>query len=127
MPTQRQEKFSQIIQSEIADIFLKEFRDDFGKILVTIADVEVTKDLKIAKVYYTVMPDESYEKVETFINQKLGYIRKLLGNRLKNEVRAIPELQFYYDNTAKEAQRIHELIDNLDIPPEQKDDNADEL
>lgn len=78
--------------------------------MVTIVDVAVSRDLAHAKVYFSVLgDDEVIEASERGLNRAAGFLRGMLGRRLKT--RRIPDLRFVYDDTQREGARIDALID----------------
>tara|TARA_B100001964_G_C13695675_1_gene363749 strand:+ start:211 stop:465 length:255 start_codon:yes stop_codon:yes gene_type:complete len=77
--------------------------------LLTVSKVKVTDDLKIAKVYFTFLENKKpIEEVLEIIKSKHNHIRHLLG--LNINLKYVPQLRFYHDNTLEHAQRINELI-----------------
>ncbi len=120
MDSKRQHKFSRQILKDLSEIFQKDPRHFFNNSLVTITGVEVSPDLGFAKVFLSVFPVKDVEDVFYNIENKKGEIRRLLGNKIGKRVRIIPELAFFHDNTEEEASKIDRLIDNLKIPPADK-------
>ena len=88
-----------------------------GNNFVTIADVKVTPDLSIAKIYLSMMLVKDREDLLDRILSKKSEIRKILGNMIGKQVRIVPDLAFYIDEVEERASRIDNLIDSLDIPP----------
>lgn len=77
--------------------------------MVTIVDVEVSRDLAHAKVYFTAFgEDEVARTSEAGLNRAVGFLRRELGRRLK--MRGMPELRFVYDETERKGARIDSLI-----------------
>jgi ribosome-binding factor A len=116
----RQQKYSKLIQKELSDIFLRDKRGILDNAFITIADVRMSPDLSVAKVYISMLLAKEKEKVLHNINLRKGEIRKALGNRIGKQVRIIPELIFIKDEVEENASRIDELIKNLNIPPTPK-------
>ncbi len=119
--TTRQQKYARLIQKEISDIFQKDKRGILENAFITLADVRVSPDLSVAKIYISMLLEKDKEKVLEKINTRKKEIRKELGDRIGKQVRIIPELVFYIDEVEENAQRIEEIIKNLNIPPETKD------
>ena len=124
--TTRQKKFARLIQKELSSVFQKEAKEYAGNSLLTITIVRVTPDLGLAKVYLSFFPDDKSEEKLAKLQSGKSVIKKLLGDKIRKEVRVIPDLAFYIDDTYEEASQINQLIDSLNIPPTSKDKDADE-
>ena len=111
----RTEKVGQEIKKEISTIIQNELSDPrLG--FITIMGVEITKDLQIAKVYFSVMgTDQQKEKASQGLASAAGFIRRLIGERLK--LRLTPEIVFKIDNSVSYsidiAQKIERIKDEL--------------
>jgi ribosome-binding factor A len=116
----RQLKFARLIQKEISDIFQRDRRGILDNAFVTVADVKVSPDLGVAKVYVSMMLAKDKNALFERINQRKGEIRKALGEKIRKQVRIIPELIFYIDEVEENAQRLDNLIGNLNIPQTSK-------
>jgi ribosome-binding factor A len=120
----RQKKFSRLIQKELSGIFQKEAKEYAGGSLLTITVVRTTPDLGLAKVYLSFFPDDKTgEKLAKLQNDK-NLIKKILGLKIRNEVRVIPDIIFFLDDSFNDASQMNTLIDSLHIP--QADDTKDE-
>lgn len=115
--TVRQQKFSRLIQKELSDIFQRDQRGLLGNSFITIVEVRVSPDLSVAKVYISMMlaPDKKAVLEKLDVHKK--EIRKALGDRIRNQARIIPELAFFIDEVEEKAQRMDEILKNLQIPP----------
>lgn len=120
--TTRQLKFARLIQKEISDIFQRDKRGILDNAFVTIADVRVSPDLGVAKIYVSMMLAPNKQVILEKINLRKKEIRKALGDKIRKQVRVIPELIFYLDEVEENATRIESLIKNLNIPPTPKDE-----
>jgi ribosome-binding factor A len=119
--TTRQQKYARLIQKELSDIFQRDKQGILDNAFVSIADVRVSPDLGVVKVYISMLLAKEKEKVLERINSRKKEIRKALGDKIGKQVRIVPELVFYIDEVEESAQRIEELIKNLNIPPETKE------
>jgi ribosome-binding factor A len=117
----RQQKYSKLIQKELSEIFLRDKRGILDNAFVTIADVRMSPDLSVARVYISMLLAKEKEKILANITNHKGEIRKSLGNRIGKQVRIIPELIFYKDEVEENASKLDELIKNLNIPPDHGD------
>ena len=122
MDGKRQNKYSRQILKDLSEIFQKDPRHFFGNAFVTLTDVEVSPDLSLAKVYFSVFPIKDSEEVFERLAGLKSEVRKLLGFKIGKRIRKIPELAFFHDDTGEKAAAMDKLIDNLDIPPENPED-----
>lgn len=112
----RIQRLKQLLKEEISRLLQDEVKDArIGP--VTISDVEVTPDLKYAKVFVQV-PGEEDRKAEAIagLESAAGFMRSKLGRELR--IRRAPELSFFVDRTQERAARIHELLAEADLPEE---------
>ena len=118
--SKRQQKFARLIQKDLSHIIQKNKMGIFANSFVTVADVRMSPDLGIAKVYLSMLlvkdKDQMLEKVNIHKNE----IRRELGLMIGKQVRKIPGLIFYVDEVEEQAARMDKLIDNLDIPGEDR-------
>ncbi|MCG5500035.1 30S ribosome-binding factor RbfA [Ectothiorhodospira lacustris] len=105
----RAQRVGDQIQRELAELVREELKDPRVGML-TIAGVEVSRDLAHAKVFFTVLGDDEAIKVTSEgLRKAAGFLRRELGRRMR--IRSIPELHFHYDDTQREGARISALID----------------
>ncbi|WP_345160917.1 30S ribosome-binding factor RbfA [Pontibacter saemangeumensis] len=122
MESKRQQKFSRLIQKELADIFQREVPHLFGGAFISVSVVRVSPDLGLARVYISLLRAQNAEAVLLEVRTNTKTIRHLLAQRIKNQVRIVPELAFFLDDSAEYAARIDKLFDNLEIPPASEED-----
>ncbi|MBA3988041.1 30S ribosome-binding factor RbfA [Aliidiomarina maris] len=105
----RTDRFSQQLQREVAQIIQREIKDP-RVVMPTVSDVEVSKDLAYAKVFVTFLNDDadSVKEALKVLNDANGFIRSLLGKRLK--ARITPNLRFEYDPSLNEGIRMARLV-----------------
>jgi ribosome-binding factor A len=118
--TTRQQKFARLIQKELSDVFQRDKRGILENAFVTIAEVRVSPDLGVAKIYISMLLAKDKEAILKKINARKKEIRKALGDKIAKQVRIIPELIFYVDEVEEEAQRMDQLLGNLNIPATKK-------
>ncbi|MCS6823541.1 MAG: 30S ribosome-binding factor RbfA [Cytophagaceae bacterium] len=117
MESTRQQKFARLILKELSDIFTKDTKHMFGSLFITVTQVRMSPDLSVAKVYLSFLGIKDKENALEQIRSQVKAIRKLLGEKIKKQVRIIPELVFYVDDSVDYAARINELLSNIHIPP----------
>jgi ribosome-binding factor A len=119
----RQKKFARLIQKELSGIFQKEAKEYSAGSLLTITVVRVSPDLGLVKVYLSFFPaDNAVEKLAKLQEDK-AIIKKVLGNKMRHEVRVIPDIVFFIDDTYEEVKQMSSLIASLNIPQEDKEES----
>ena len=109
METTRQNKISRLIQKELSEIFLLQTKSMNG-VLVSVSAVRISPDMSIARVYLSVFPSERSQEIVKNINDNMKSIRYELGTRVRHQLRVIPELKFFVDDSLDYAERIDELL-----------------
>ena len=109
METTRQYKISRLIQKELSEIFLLQTKSMNG-VLVSVSAVRISPDMSIARVYLSVFPSERSQEIVKNINDNMKSIRYELGTRVRHQLRIIPELKFFVDDSLDYAERIDELL-----------------
>jgi ribosome-binding factor A len=109
MPTRRQRRVSELIHRELSMLLMLEARDP-RLAGVTITSVDVTPDLLLARVHFTVLGDKDAQK-EALVGFEHagGFLRKELAGRVR--LRFVPELDFKLDKSADYGRRIDELLE----------------
>lgn len=109
METTRQNKISRLIQKELSEIFLLQTKSMNG-VLVSVSAVRISPDMSIARIYLSVFPSERSQEIVKNINDNMKSIRYELGTRVRHQLRIIPELKFFVDDSLDYAERIDELL-----------------
>jgi ribosome-binding factor A len=120
--TTRQQKFSRLIQKELSEIFQRDKKGILDNAFITIADVKMSPDLSVARIFISMMLAKNKEKTMENLNLRKKEIRKALGDKIGKQVRIVPELVFQLDEVEENAQRLDDLLKNLNIPPADKKD-----
>jgi ribosome-binding factor A len=110
MDSTRQQKISRQIQRDIAEILQKELADTLRGTLVTVTTVRVSPDLAYAKLYISIFPFERSAQVLEAIKEKSWYVRKLLGARIRNQLKIVPELEWFIDDSLEYIENIDNLL-----------------
>ncbi|MDR2556646.1 MAG: 30S ribosome-binding factor RbfA [Bacteroidales bacterium] len=110
MNTIRQEKINSLLQKELAEIFRLDMQPHFPGIMFTVTYINVTSDMSLARVNLSMFPVTDKQALLKQVKERTGEIRLLLGRKIKNQLRIVPQLQFFVDDTLDKAQRIEELL-----------------
>jgi ribosome-binding factor A len=119
MDSTRQNKFARLIQKELADLFQKEGSSFYGNSFITLTKAKITPDLSVARIYLSIFKDKNPNGVIESLKRQKHIIRKKLGNKIKDQARIIPDLEFYLDDSLDYAEKIDNIMKNLHIPPEE--------
>lgn len=100
-----------MLKREVSQILHDELNDPrLG--FITVTKVEMTPDLRYAKIFYSVLgADEAYKKTKEALDSALGFIRKLVAERMR--LRFVPEIMFKEDKSAQYSVRIQEVLDQI--------------
>lgn len=109
METTRQNKIARLIQKELSEMFLLQTKAMPG-VLVSVSVVRISPDMSYARVYLSVFPSEKSEDIVKNINANVKAIRYELGARVRFQLRIIPELKFFVDDSLDYAAHIDELL-----------------
>ena len=112
MTITRQNKVARLIQKELGDIFQKESKDHYGGKMVSVTVVRMTPDLSIAKVYLSIFPLQHDKDIDPLaeVRENHSRLRYELGNRVRHQLRIIPELIFYVDDSLDYLENIERLL-----------------
>lgn len=115
METTRQQKINRLIQKELGEIFLLDTKQMHG-VLVSVSIVRISPDLSNAKIYLSIFPSDKSKELLENIQANAKPIRFDLGQRLGKQLRIIPELVFYLDDSLDYIDNIDRLLnkDNKD-------------
>ncbi|MBL7915486.1 MAG: Ribosome-binding factor A [Bacteroidetes bacterium ADurb.Bin397] len=119
MDSTRQLKYAKLIHKEISDIFQKEGKSYYGSAFVTVTGTKVTPDLSIVRIYISVFKTPGEEVIKNLYTHSRE-IRRKLGERIRNQARIIPELEFFIDDSLDYAEKIDKIMKDIVIPPEEK-------
>jgi len=106
---QRKDKVRRAVHKEVANLLQR--MNDPRSSFVTITNVEITKDLELAKIYYSVLSSEKKLDVEMMFKNAKGFIRTHLAEKLL--LRKAIEVRFIYDEFLEQSQRVLNLLDKI--------------
>ncbi len=106
----RTHKVSKQIQRDIAEIFQREAAPIVKGILITVTAVRVSPDFGYAKIYVSIFPFDKHEAVMKSLKENIWMIRKALGTRIKNQLKVVPEIDFFLDDSLEYIEGIDRAI-----------------
>ena len=109
METTRQSKIERLIQKELSEIFQRQTRATHG-VLVSVTNVRISPDLSVATAHLSIFPSARGEELLKNINANVKTLRYDLGKRLGKQLRIIPELRFFIDDSLDYIEHIDELL-----------------
>ncbi len=109
MQETRQNKVARLLQKELSLIFQSQTRMMHG-VMVSVTRTKVSPDLSICTAYLSVFPSERAEEIIENVNANQKTIRYELGTRIRSQVRIIPELRFFIDDSLDYIDHIDELL-----------------
>lgn len=125
MESRRQAKVSRLIHREIASILQKNSNSWFSVQFITVSKISVTPDLSYAKVYLTFLNEPNPQEKVDMVKTKTGEIKLQLGRALKNEMRKLPDINFFYDDTLDYVENMDTLFKKLNDNSSDKGDSAE--
>lgn len=117
MESPRQKKIATLLQQEIAQLLQGAVRKEgIHDLLVSVTKVQVTVDLSVAKVYLSLFPPKEAQKWLEGIQSNAFQVKHDLAQLLRNELRRIPELIFYLDDSLDYIEKIDQALEGSDNP-----------
>jgi ribosome-binding factor A len=106
----RQKKVARLIQKEVADIFLRKGVEFAPGKLISITKVRVSPDLSYAKIYISIFPSVNHVEILNSIQEHSHKIRFELGQKVRSQLRIVPELAFFIDDSLDYIEKIDKLL-----------------
>ena len=122
MESKRQQKFAGVIQEDLAAILQRESSNYLPNTMVTITKVRVTPDLAIARVFLSFFSNTNNQLALQTVKLHASEIRYKLGSRIKDQVRVIPQLEFFIDDTSEYVDRMDKIFDKISKEERQKEE-----
>jgi ribosome-binding factor A len=110
METTRQSKVSRLLQRDLGEIFQVESRNLFGGKMISVTTVRISPDLGLAKVYLSIFPSEKSEETLEVVRMNTKNVRRILGRRVGKQLRIVPELAFFVDDSLDYIENIDNLL-----------------
>lgn len=112
MDTTRQNKINRLIQKELSEVFLAQTKAMHG-VLVTVSEVKVSADLSTARIYLSVFPTDKGKEIVKSVQSNSKTIRYDLAERLRYQLRRMPEMTFFLDDTLDYAENIDAILNKI--------------
>jgi len=114
---QRQHKIDEVIQQELAEMLQGSIRNQgVSNLMISVTKVQVTADLSVAKVYLSIFPSDQAQSYLNNIKENSIHIRHDLSQRMKNQLRRVPNLHFYLDDSLDYIDKIDQALKTQNDP-----------
>ncbi len=110
MESIRQQKINRLLSKELSDIFRLESKNIFEGCMITVTAVRVTKDMNLARIYVSLFLAKQKQEMIKIIQENAREIRFKLGIRIKNQLRVVPDLEFFLDDSLDYIENIDNLL-----------------
>ena len=115
--TNRQRKIAGVLQKDLVDVLQKAAQDGMKGVLISVSKVHVTSDLGVAKVYLSIFPSNKRDEIIEGVLSNTVLIRHEMASRTKNQLRRMPELLFFGDDTLDYIEEIDKSLKGEDNNP----------
>lgn len=113
----RQRKIAGVLQQDLVDILQRAAQNGMKGVIISVSKVSVTADLGVAKIYLSVFPSEKRKEIVDGVISNTPLIRHELAQRTKNQLRRMPELLFYGDDSLDYIEEIDKSLSGKDVDP----------
>ncbi|WP_396172636.1 30S ribosome-binding factor RbfA [Flavobacterium sp.] len=122
METNRQKKIGSVLQKDLVDILQGEIRKNgISNLVISVSKVAVTSDLSIAKVYLSVFPSDRGNEILAAIKTNTPLIKHDLSQRVKQQLRKVPNLVFFIDDSLEYIDQIEKAMSLKENPVENRE------
>ncbi|MDO6675392.1 ribosome-binding factor A [Tenacibaculum gallaicum] len=115
--TNRQRKIAGVLQQDLVDVLQRAAQDGMKGVIISVSKVSVTADLGVAKVYLSVFPSDKRDEIIKGVVSNTPLIRHELAQRTKNQLRRMPELLFFGDDSLDYIEDIDKSLKGKDVDP----------
>jgi ribosome-binding factor A len=115
--TKRQRKIAGVLQKDLVDVLQKAAQDGMKGVIISVSKVFVTSDLGVAKVYLSIFPSEKRDEIINGVQSNAPLIRHEMSQRTRNQLRRMPELLFFGDDTLDYLEEIDKSLQGKDEDP----------
>ncbi len=113
MDSRRQLKIGSLIKEVFSQVLLREGKNLYGKALVTVTNVKVTSDLTLARFYLSIYNTDTPDSVIDVFNEKKFEIKRMLAEKLRHDLRRIPEIEFFRDDTLDYVYHMEDVFKKI--------------
>lgn len=110
MESKRQHKISKLLQQDLSEIFQQDGKRLYQGAMITVTKINISPDLSMAKVYVSLFATKDAQATLQLIKEHTKDTRLQLGRRVKNQLRVVPNLQFYIDDSLDYIENIESLL-----------------
>ena len=110
MESNRQKKIASVLQRDLVDVLQSAAKSSMRGVIISVTKVSVTVDLSIAKVYLSIFPSDQSEAVLQMVKVQTKNMRRLLGNRVGKQLRIVPALTFFVDDSLDYIANIDSIL-----------------
>lgn len=122
METNRQKKIAGVLQKDLVDILQGEVRKNgVSNLVISVSSVQVTSDLNYAKVFLSIFPVDKKDELLIAIRSNTPLIKHDLAQRVKNQLRRVPSLLFYIDDSLDHIEKIDQALTRNENPITNRD------
>ncbi|HJS01547.1 MAG TPA: 30S ribosome-binding factor RbfA [Flavobacterium sp.] len=122
METNRQKKIGGVLQQDLVDILQGEVRKNgVSNLVISVSKVSVTTDLSVASVYLSIFPQEKAQETLNGIKSNTSLIKHDLAQRVRKQLRRVPNLVFFIDDSLDYIEKIDNALKNQENPIENRD------
>ncbi len=120
--TNRQRKIAGVLQKDLVDVLQKAAQDGMQGVIISVSKVSVTPDLGIAKVHLSVFPSDKRDEILNGVKSNAPLIRHEMAKRTRNQLRRMPELLFFGDDSLDYIEKLDKSLRGEDADPIQNPD-----
>lgn len=113
METKRQLQLGELIKRNFSTVLQQEGRYIYGDVLVSVTKAIISPDLSQVKIYLSIYGSEEKEEILQNIENQTFQLKQALAHRIKGQIRRIPEIYLYIDDTLDEMYRVDDLLDSI--------------
>ena len=114
MESKRQKQVGALIKRNFSSVLMEQGIYLYGQAMVSVTDVKMSPDLKVAKIYISIFNTEDKDSVYEILLKNTTFLKQDLVKKIRKHVRRIPDIRIYKDDLLDEMYRIDQMLDDLD-------------